>query len=61
MNKRLTRSDQRIFSGVLGGIAEYFDWDPAWVRLGYVVLSVATGGLGGLLVYIGATVVIPEK
>ncbi len=61
MNKKLTKSDQRIFAGVLGGIADYFDWDPSWVRIGYVVLSVFTGGIGGLLVYLAAALIIPDR
>lgn len=61
LNKKLTKSDQRIFAGVLGGIADYFDWDPSWVRIGYVVLSVFTGGIGGLLVYLAAALIIPDR
>jgi phage shock protein PspC (stress-responsive transcriptional regulator) len=42
--KVLTKSSNRIISGVLGGVADYFDQDATIVRLGYVVL----GGLLGL-------------
>ncbi|WP_235809135.1 PspC domain-containing protein [Secundilactobacillus collinoides] len=61
LNKKLTKSDQRIFAGVLGGIADYFDWNPSWVRIGYVVLSVFTGGIGGLPVYLAAALIIPDR
>jgi phage shock protein PspC (stress-responsive transcriptional regulator) len=42
--KRLHRSraDRKV-AGVLGGIAEYFGFDPSWVRIGYVVLTIVTG------------------
>ncbi|MEB3364603.1 PspC domain-containing protein [Lactobacillus sp. R2/2] len=34
MQKRLTKSDDRVLFGVLGGVAEYFGWDKAWTRIG---------------------------
>jgi phage shock protein C len=47
--------------GVCGGIAEYFDVDPAIVRVIWVALSVVPGGLvGGILVYILAWMIIPR-
>lgn len=33
MQKRLTKSQNKILAGVFGGIADYFNLDPAWVRL----------------------------
>ena len=40
-------------------IGEYFDIDPTLVRLGFVALSFLAGG--GLLVYIVAAIIIPDK
>ena len=31
--KKLLRSNDRWIAGICGGIADYFDWDPAMVRL----------------------------
>ena len=50
----------RVLVGVCGGIADYFDWDPTLVRVGYVVLSVASVGFPGLLVYIILAFVMPD-
>lgn len=50
-----------MLSGVCGGIAEYFDTDPTLIRLGWVVASIMTGLFPGLLGYIIAAVVIPQK
>jgi len=44
---------------VSGGIAEYFSIDVTLVRLGFVVLTLLTGGTA-LLGYLVAWVVIPE-
>ena len=60
MEKRLYRntSDQML-AGVCSGIGEYFNIDPTLIRLGWVVFSLAGGS--GLLAYIIAAIIIPEK
>ena len=53
--KRLVRSrTNRLIGGVLGGIAEYFDWNANLLRVIYVLISLAipTHGLLGLMVYV---------
>jgi phage shock protein PspC (stress-responsive transcriptional regulator) len=58
---RLHKSrDDRFLFGVAGGLAEYFDIDPVLIRVGWVLLTVATGGIG-LLVYIVMAIVTPES
>lgn len=60
-NKRLLRSSSdRWIAGVCGGIAEYFGWDPAIVRLAYVLLSVCSAAFPGLLVYIVLWLIMPQ-
>lgn len=53
--------DQKIVAGVLGGIAEYFDRDPALLRLLYVVISVLSAAFPGILVYVILWFVIPMR
>ena len=60
MTKRLYRSDDRVIGGVCAGIAEYLDFDPVAVRVGYAFLTVATC-FSGLLFYIIAWIVMPSK
>jgi phage shock protein C len=58
--KVLRRSrDQRMLSGVSGGIAEYLNIDVTLVRLGIVGLTLITGGTA-LIGYAVAWIVIPE-
>lgn len=60
-NKPLLRSSSdRWVAGVCGGIAEYFGWDPAIVRLAYVLLSVFSAAFPGLLVYIILWLIMPQ-
>ncbi len=62
MKKRLYRStDNKIIAGVLGGLAEYFDHDPTFWRLGFVVLLILTGLFPGVIIYGVFWVVIPER
>ena len=58
---RLERTRDKVIGGVLGGIAKYFGWDVAIVRLIYVILSVASIGFPGILVYLILWVVMPEE
>jgi phage shock protein C len=58
---RLTRSNSKIIAGVCGGIANYLGWDPAMVRLLYVLASVLSIGFPGVLVYIILWIVMPEE
>lgn len=61
MNRRLYRSRKDTFlSGVCGGIADYFNFDVSLVRIGWVIATLATGGLG-LIAYIIAAVVVPME
>jgi len=60
MKKRLTRSSEnKKLAGVLGGLAEYFDVDPVLVRLFYVLATVFSGIIPGILGYILAVIIVP--
>ena len=61
MAKRLYRASEEksMIGGVCAGIAEYFDIDPTLVRLAFLFIVLARGA--GLLAYIIAWVVIPQK
>jgi phage shock protein C len=58
--KRMYRSvEDKKIAGVCGGIGEYFDIDPTLIRLAWIVLSVVTAFVPGLIGYIIAAIVIP--
>jgi phage shock protein PspC (stress-responsive transcriptional regulator) len=58
--KRLERpASGRIITGVAAGLGRYFDLNPAFFRLGFVVLTLL-GGIGGF-VYLAALLVMPEE
>ncbi|MBQ3141963.1 MAG: PspC domain-containing protein [Bacilli bacterium] len=60
MKKVLYKTDKnKKLCGVCGGIGEYFNIDPTLVRLLWIVFSCAGGS--GVLAYIIAAIVMPEK
>ena len=51
-NNELTLStDDKKASGVAGGIAEYYNLSPVWVRIVGVIFIVLSGIIPGLLIY----------
>ena len=54
------RSQDRVFAGVCGGLAEYFDFDPVLVRIAYAFLTLFTA-FCGLIFYIVLWIVMPER
>jgi phage shock protein C len=63
LQKRLYRSrEESMVAGVIGGAAEYMGGiDPTILRLAFVFLTVVTGFVPGLAVYIMAWMIVPEK
>jgi phage shock protein C len=61
MPDRLERSTtNRQWSGVCGGIAEYFQVDPTLVRAFFVIATIFSGGLF-VLVYVALIVLMPVR
>ncbi len=61
MADRLYKSKtDRMITGVAGGIAEYFDFDPTLVRAAWVILAFVTAGVG-VLAYIALAIIVPER
>ena len=57
--RRLYRSRDRQLAGVAGGMAEYLDIDPTVVRILWIIVGIASGGLV-LLAYFILALVIPQ-
>lgn len=62
MKKKLYKSQDKVVSGVFGGIAEYFDWDKTWVRLAGIFLIIFPGSvIPGIFMYFIAAIIMPER
>jgi phage shock protein PspC (stress-responsive transcriptional regulator) len=57
---RRSRSDRKA-AGVLGGIAEYWNIDPSLVRILYVVLTILTGFVPLVFMYLVMAFIIPDE
>lgn len=57
----ITKSNEKVLSGVLGGFAEYLGWDKTLVRIGYAAITLFTAFMPGILLYIVAAIVMPEE
>ncbi len=54
-------TDDRWIGGVCGGIAEFFGFRSDVVRIVYLLVSIASVGFPGTLVYIILWLLIPER
>lgn len=60
MENKLYRSEKdRVVGGVCGGLGEYLNLDPVFVRIAFVLVTLA-GGMG-LLIYIVLWIIIPVR
>ena len=50
-----------MIGGVCGGLAEYFNVDPTLVRVVYLVATLFTGVVGGLVLYVVLAVIVPQS
>lgn len=48
----LTKAQDKMIAGVCGGLANSWDQDPTLIRVLYVVFTLITGLLPGILIYI---------
>ena len=60
MEKKLTKSNNKMLSGVLAGIAEYLGWDVTVVRVVYLFMTLFTA-FAGVIVYLLLMIVMPKK
>ncbi|RQV92707.1 MAG: PspC domain-containing protein [Calditrichaeota bacterium] len=61
MRKSIFRSRaNRKISGVCGGLADYLKIDANIIRLAFILLTIASAGLG-ILAYILLIIIFPEE
>ena len=59
--RRLVRSTRhKMLAGVCGGVGEYMDIDPTVVRVVYVLVTVFTALVPGLLAYVIMIFLVPR-
>jgi len=61
MKKLYKSKNNKIFSGVIGGLGEYLGIDPTILRLIWLLILITTGIIPGILIYIIAALIVPEN
>ena len=59
--KGLYRSRDGVFLGVCKGIADYFDFSPFWVRIGFVIIFLLSGFWPVIGIYIVASLLMKPQ
>lgn len=60
--KKLYRSNtDKVWAGIIGGLAEYFEIDTTVMRLLFLFLILITGVIPGLIAYLIALLIVPKK
>lgn len=60
LNRKLTKSSNKMLAGVCAGIAEYLGWEVTLTRMVYLLLSLFTAAFPGLILYILFCIVMPN-
>jgi phage shock protein C len=61
MKKLYRDKENKMIGGVLSGMGNFIGIDPTLVRIVYVFLTLVTGFLPGIVLYILFLFIIPEK
>jgi phage shock protein C len=60
--KKFRRSrKEKMVGGVCGGLAEYFNIDPSLMRVFWILITMLSGFLFGIILYIVLIIIIPEE
>ena len=61
IKKLYISGDDKKLSGVCGGIAEYLEIDPTVVRLTWIIITLISGVIPGIVAYILAIIIMPKE
>ncbi len=60
--KQLERDQEKaVVSGVLAGMANYFEQDPLLFRVAAIAFLILTGFFPGIILYIAAWIMMPKR
>lgn len=58
-NKLYRSTSNKVIAGICGGLGDYFNIDPAILRVVFVLITIFGGG--GILIYLVLWVVMPQE
>lgn len=61
-HKKLHKSNQnRVMTGVIGGLAEYINLDPLMLRAFFLAITAVSGIFPGVAAYLFLALILPER
>ncbi len=62
MKKKLERDEEKaVVSGVIAGMANYFEQDPVLFRVAAITFLILTGIFPGIILYLAAWIMMPKR
>lgn len=61
MNKKLTKSENKMLAGICGGIGDFLEIDPTIVRVIYAGGTIFTGFVFGAILYLVLCIIFPNQ
>ena len=59
--KLMRLSKEKMFAGVLGGVADYLGWDVTILRIVFVLVTAFSSMFPGIIIYIILWILMPEE
>lgn len=60
--KKLYKSwENKVLTGLVGGMGEYFDVDPVLLRVAWIIVTAVTGFVPGIVAYVVAALIVPVR
>jgi phage shock protein PspC (stress-responsive transcriptional regulator) len=59
--KLMRSSKEKMFAGVLGGVADYLGWDVTILRIVYALVTIFSSIFPGIILYVVLWILMPEK
>ena len=59
--KLMRLSKEKMFAGVLGGVADYLGWDVTILRIVFVLVPDFSSIFPGIIIYIILWILMPEE
>ncbi|MCG8474119.1 MAG: PspC domain-containing protein, partial [Cytophagales bacterium] len=61
MRKLKRNRNSKVIAGICAGIAEFLGWDITLVRILYLLLTIFSFGIGGIIAYVILWMIMPES
>ena len=61
MKKLYKSKENKVLTGTIGGVGEFFNVDPTILRIAWVIITIFSGLFPGIIIYILAALIVPNS